>query len=208
MLRNGMTNSIGEMASLIGGLQGTCATYNLNYGLSTDVPAYQPSAGICYVSASYREQKDFDCGRSAPVGKHRLCWCHSASTVPQKAQAKDEEKDGLNMGVIAAIIGGNLVFLGAVGCCVWFACTCLAGGENEEDSDPEQPGDFYARCPACGCPLDGSKSEKAVFEVTDSRPFRAGAPRFDDGSDSPALRMGDESTPKTTFMEAGGHESV
>jgi hypothetical protein len=191
-----MINSADEMSSLISSLVGSCATYNVNYGLSTDVPAYQPSAGVCYVSASYREEKDFDCGRSAPTGKQRLCWCHSTAQQTQKVKASKEDKDGLNMPVIAAIIGGNMVFLGVVACCMWAACKCLSGGEGDEDLEPEQPGDFFARCPACGCPLNGAKAEKDIIEVTDSRPFRAGAPRFADGSDSPAIRMGDENTPK------------
>jgi hypothetical protein len=168
------------MAALLGGLKGTCITYNLDYGSNADVPAFQSSTGTCYVSDITREGKSFSCVRPAPADKQRLCWCHNGLNdgAGSGAQKKDDDSGKLSSGVIVWIISGNMLFLGfAFMCCgIVRRFVKKSQGIAEGASLSERPADpgHFVRCPACGCPLERSSSPSTYAAYAKAAPKRNG----------------------------------
>lgn len=158
---NSEFNSEREVAALIGSFNETCTSYNLDYGSNSDVPAYRKSNGECYVSDISRQEATFNCERTASVGKHRLCWCHSAATSTEVVgcgQIAIDNSTGISTSAIIWIISGNMLALGLVCMCCGVLHRLMKKwrGQPEEPNlsiRPEDPG-IFVRCPACGCPLE------------------------------------------------------
>lgn len=215
LLHNGQVNSNGEVDQLVKNLNGTgrCISHNRNYGLKSDVPAYQASTGECYISSSGREESSFSCEREAPAGKQRLCWCHAADvatlgTMSTESGARSrDDAESLSIELIIWIVCGNLLFLVLVSMCVCAVCSAMKKGDVAPDSAHGKSGvaRVFMRCPACNCSLQQSRSVNSVsYEVTESRAFRAGDSSSRDTAMG-ALKMGDEYTPKSAMRSPWNH---
>jgi hypothetical protein len=166
--RNSEVNSEREIGALIQQSNGSCVTYNLDFGSNTDVPAYQATTGMCYVSDIFRQDTDFSCDRPPSNDKQRLCWCHMHGTseghvtASSTSQKKRGSSGKISTSVIIWIVSGNMLLLGLVCMCcgIFRRLVKKAQGKTEGASLSKRPADagYFVRCPACGCPLERSTS--------------------------------------------------
>lgn len=210
------TNSEREVSALMASFNESCQSHNLNYGSNGDVPAFQKSSGACYISDITRQLSTFKCDRTTSVDKHRLCWCHAASTHVAAlgcAQKDSDKSSGISTGVLIWIISGNMLAFGLLCMCCGVLQRLLRkwqGKPEEPDLSvrPEDPG-IFLRCPACGCPLERSEAVTATYSRVAPRTHSRHS-KFSQKS-SLGLCQGDatsEDSKRTTFTTVKFNDQV